>query len=121
MIIPIQDSFIYVEPVFLIAEGVDIPQLQRVIATSGDKIAMQPTLWEAIEALYGQQRQRVAAPADSAAVALPELNVPADSTNQTLSQLRTLWEEARDALNQGDWKLYGQKMDEIDALLNSDN
>ncbi|MCW9706450.1 UPF0182 family membrane protein [Fodinibius salsisoli] len=120
MIIPIQDSFIYVEPVFLIAEGVDIPQLQRVIATSGDKIAMQPTLWESIEALYGQQRQPIAAPTDTSTVPLPQVNIPAGSTNQTLSQLQTLWQEAREALSEGDWTLYGEKMNEIEELL-SDN
>src|SRR5699024_10474231 len=37
MVIPIEDSFLYVEPVFLISEGVDIPQLQRVIATTGSR------------------------------------------------------------------------------------
>lgn len=121
MIIPIQDSFIYVEPVFLIADGVDIPQLQRVIATSGDKIAMQPTLWGAIEALYGTQREPAVAPADSAAAPLPNLTVPTDSTTQqTLSQLRTLWDAANAALQEGDWTLYGEKMNEIEELLSNE-
>ena len=44
MVIPIEDSFLYVEPVFLLAEGVDIPQLQRVIVSIGDNISMQPTI-----------------------------------------------------------------------------
>src|SRR5690625_6944659 len=44
MIIPIEDSFLYVEPVFLIADGAEIPQLQRVIVSIGDHIFMQPTI-----------------------------------------------------------------------------
>src|SRR5699024_4616447 len=105
MVIPIEDSFIYVEPVFLIAEGVDIPQLQRVIVTSGDKIAMQPTLWESVEALYGK-RERIAGTADTTAVvpAIP-LPDPDESTSAELSRLRTLWEEANDAMQNGNWTL----------------
>ncbi len=53
MVIPIDNTFIYVEPVFLIAEGVEIPQLQRVIVAYGDKIAMEPTLEGAIHDVFG--------------------------------------------------------------------
>lgn len=121
MIIPIQDSFLYVEPVFLIAEGVDIPQLQRVIATSGEKIAMQPTLWQSIEALYGQ-RQRIAAPSDTAAAALPQTmdQLPAEG-QENYRELRNLWQDAHEALQDGDWTLFGEKMDEINSLMEDDS
>ena len=115
MIIPIKDSFIYVEPVFLIAEGVDIPQLQRVIATSGDKIAMQPTLWESIEALYGKKRQRIAAPTDTAQ-ALPPVNLPAGNSAK-ISEIKKLFQEANEAVKNGNWSLYGEKMEAIEELL----
>lgn len=120
MIIPIEDSFIYVEPVFLIAEGVDIPQLQRVIATSGERIAMQPTLWQSIEALYGKRTQRIAAPSDTAAAAVSPLDLPADTSNVELSKLRTLWQEASEAMQEGDWSLFGERMSEIEEILNND-
>lgn len=120
MIIPIEDSFIYVEPVFLIAEGVDIPQLQRVIATSGEKIAMQPTLWQAIEALHGKRDQRIAAPSDTAAAAVSPMDLPAGASTTELTQLQTLWEEANEAIQDGDWSLFGEKMNEIEELLNDD-
>jgi uncharacterized protein len=55
MVIPIENSFLYVEPVFLLAEGVDIPQLQRVIVAIGDNIAMQPTMEGAIYELFGDE------------------------------------------------------------------
>ena len=41
LVIPIGHSFIYVEPVFLIAEGNNIPQLRRVIVAYGDRVAME--------------------------------------------------------------------------------
>ena len=52
LVIPIENSFLYVEPVYLIAEEVNIPQLIRVIAAYGNRVVMQPTLDEAIRAVF---------------------------------------------------------------------
>lgn len=116
MVIPIEDSFIYVEPVFLIAEGVDIPQLQRVIATAGDDVAMQPTLWQSIEALYGKRDERIASAEIDTSLAAP----PVETTEMTaeFSQLRNLWKEASQALSDNNWEEFGRKMKEIEDMLN---
>lgn len=118
MVIPIENSFIYVEPVFLIAEGVDIPQLQRVIATSGEKIAMQPTLWESIEALYGK-KERIATAEIDTTTALPQQ--PAGGTSEEFSQLQKMWREASEALQNSNWEEFGRKMKEIEEMMNQDN
>lgn len=119
MVIPVANSFIYVEPVFLIADGVDIPQLQRVIVSSGDKIAMQPTLEKAIDAIFGE-RSRIASPevvAEQANVdqAQPIQNV---DTGANLEQIRSLWRQAEDALQNGDWQTFGEKMDQLEQQIN---
>lgn len=117
MVIPIEDSFIYVEPVFLIAEGVDIPQLQRVIATSGDRIAMQPTLWQSIEALYGERERIASAEIDTTAPS-SEQPVQVEERSEEFSQLRQLWKEAQQALQNNDWEEFGAKMRDIENILN---
>lgn len=119
MVIPIDDSFIYVEPVFLIAEGVDIPQLQRVIATTGEQVVMQPTLDGAIEALFGkrpaQPIMQEVAPVpirqDSVQTQQPSLQ------NEQIKRLQALWGELQTALQNGNWQQFGEKMDEIENLL----
>ena len=63
--VPIENSFLYVVPVYLTAAGTNFPQLKRVIVISGDKVAMEPTLDEAIQSVFGTQqpqaeRQRAA-------------------------------------------------------------
>jgi len=118
MVIPIENSFIYVEPVFLIAEGVDIPQLQRVIATSGEKIAMQPTLWQSIQALYGKKDKRIAEAEIDTTTALP--TQPQPQTSQQFSQLQQLWKDASQALQNGNWETFGSKMKQIENILNRD-
>jgi uncharacterized membrane protein (UPF0182 family) len=113
MVIPIENSFIYVEPVFLIAEGVDIPQLQRVIATSGEKIAMQPTLWESIEALYGKREERIASTVTDTTTVRP---LPVTEESEVFIELKGLWDEARQALQNSNWEEFGRKMKEIEKL-----
>ncbi len=120
MVIPIESSFLYVEPVFLLAEGVDIPQLQRVIVAIGDAVAMEPTMGEALFQLFGD----VAAPliADIPDV-LPSPGAAADTTqvrvveSADLQRARSLWRDVRNALEAGNWTRYGELMDELDALI----
>ena len=49
VVIPIEKSFLYVVPLYLRAEGTNFPQLKRVIAATGNKVVMEPTLDEALE------------------------------------------------------------------------
>ena len=53
IMIPIEDWFLYIEPVFLQAETSSIPELKRVIVATGSRIAMEPSLEQSIEVLYG--------------------------------------------------------------------
>jgi uncharacterized protein len=55
LVVPIENSFMYVEPVFLLADRDDIPQLQRVIVAVGDDISMQPTIQTAMIDLFGDE------------------------------------------------------------------
>ena len=120
MVIPIEDSFLYVEPVFLIAEGVDIPQLQRVIVTTGERVVMEPTLDAAIAELFGQRTEErlmseITRPPQQIAQPGQE-----QVTSPQLEEFKTLWNEAQQALRDGNWELFGQKMDEIEDLIDEE-
>jgi uncharacterized membrane protein (UPF0182 family) len=53
VVIPIENSFLYVVPLYLRAEGTNFPQLKRVIVATGDRVVMEPTLDGALSALFG--------------------------------------------------------------------
>ncbi|MGB3129078.1 MAG: UPF0182 family protein, partial [Dehalococcoidia bacterium] len=53
LMIPIEDSFLYVEPVFLQGAAGGVPELKRVIVATGDRIAMEQTLGESLAAIFG--------------------------------------------------------------------
>ena len=101
--VPIENSFLYVVPLYLTAEGTDFPQLKRVIVISGDKVAMEPTLDEAIQSVFGtQQPQTPGQPPGR----------PVES-----GQARAAFDKAQKAMEQGDWGNFGKAMDALKGLL----
>ena len=106
VVIPMDNSFLYVEPVYLTAEGTNIPQLKRIIVISGDKVAMEPTLEQAIAAVFGQIQ-----PKESIVTAPVEKN--------SLVQARDALARAQKALEQGQWEEFGKAMEELKKILNS--
>ncbi|HEY6419804.1 MAG TPA: UPF0182 family protein, partial [Candidatus Binataceae bacterium] len=52
LVIPIQDSLLYVEPLYIRAENGQLPELQRVIASYSDRVVMGDTLQPTLDALF---------------------------------------------------------------------
>ena len=53
LVIPVGTSLLYAEPVYIRAEGVNFPELKRVILATGDKVVMEDSLGLALAALTG--------------------------------------------------------------------
>ena len=62
IVIPIQNALLYVEPLYIRAENGQLPELQRVLAASGDRVVMRDDLPQTLDALF----TGVAAPPDDA-------------------------------------------------------
>ena len=102
--VPIENSFMYVVPVYLTAEGTDFPQLKRVIVISGDKVAMEPTLDEAIQSVFGTTQS-------------PGISTPAPGGHPELGQARAQFDDAQKAMQQGNWGNFGKAMDALKRSL----
>ena len=101
--VPIENSFLYVVPAYLTAEGTDFPQLKRVIVISGDKVAMEPTLDEAIQSVFGTQQ--------------PPNPTQAPGQQPEFGQAKTQFDEAQKAMQQGDWATFGKAMEALKRVL----
>jgi uncharacterized membrane protein (UPF0182 family) len=113
IVTPIENSFLYVVPVYLKAEGTNFPQLKRVIAVAADKVVMEPTLDEALNDLFGkQQPQAAATPAQAGGVAAAVTPSELDS-----AQARVQFEDAQQAMQHGDWDKFGKAMAALKLLL----
>ncbi|MGK7888093.1 MAG: UPF0182 family protein, partial [Leptolyngbyaceae cyanobacterium] len=59
LVIPIEDSLLYVEPIYLEAEQDQLPTLVRVIAVYDNRIVMEKTLADALRAVFNGDRPAI--------------------------------------------------------------
>jgi uncharacterized membrane protein (UPF0182 family) len=93
IVIPIENSFLYVVPLYLKAEGTNFPQLKRVIVATGDKVVMEPTLDEALASLFG------AAPGQSGPLPGKQAGAQTPISKATRDQAEAQLAEAQKAIN----------------------
>jgi uncharacterized membrane protein (UPF0182 family) len=112
IIVPIEDSLIYVQPLYLVAtEKGGLPELRRVIVAYGNDVVMEETLEAAIQRLFSGTlpSMRMAEKGAAAAVG-PQ---PKELGARALEQLR----KAREAIRKEDWAGYGKYMKELEETL----
>jgi uncharacterized protein len=63
LVIPVEDSLLYAQPLFLRAEQSDIPELRKVLLVFGDRVIMEDTLAESLARLFGEVAPGVEPPA----------------------------------------------------------
>ncbi len=116
LMIPLGESLLYVEPVFLQAETGGLPQLKRVIVTAGDQIAMEPTLKESIAAIFGAEAPPTEPVVKPPAPAEPEEPVAADIAG-LIEEAQQHYNKAQQYLQAGDWTGYGGELEALKAVL----
>jgi uncharacterized membrane protein (UPF0182 family) len=111
LIIPIEDSLIYVQPLFLVAtDKGGLPELRRVIVAYGNNVVMEETLDAAIQRLFTGSLP---------SMRMAESGAPAgkrqsrDLGSQALEQLR----KAKEALRKEDWAGYGRYLKDLEETL----
>lgn len=105
-VIPIEDSLLYVEPVYLEASESSIPEVKRVIVAYGDKIAYEPTLAEALSSLFGESSDSSSGDSDEN-----------QSTSQLAKKANEAYNKAIEAQRDGRWADYGKYMEELEKYL----
>ncbi|MBE9046316.1 UPF0182 family protein [Pleurocapsales cyanobacterium LEGE 10410] len=109
LVIPIDGSLLYVEPVYLRAEQGELPELRRVIVAYEKEVAMRPTLEESLTAIFGNEPEsQVAQPAT-------DLNVDVDSN--LIQQAAEAFERSETAQRQGNWAEYGRYQQRLKEIL----
>jgi hypothetical protein len=114
LVIPLGKSNLYVEPVFLQAQGGGLPELKRVIVAAGDRVAMELTLESSIAAIFGTE-----VPPTEPEPPVPEEPdepVPADIA-ALIEEAQQHYDRAQQYLNAGNWTGYGEELDALKAVL----
>lgn len=115
LVIPIEESLVYVRPLYLKAEAGKIPELKRVIVAYENKIAMEETLEAGLAKLFGTSEK--AKPTTQT----PTPTAPTDvgiSKEDLLGQASDAYETAIRAQRDGDWTRYGEEIKKLGEILN---
>ncbi|MBQ6621483.1 MAG: UPF0182 family protein [Mogibacterium sp.] len=118
-VIPINQSLLYVEPVYLEASNQAIPEVKRVIVAYGDRIAYEPTLSAALEDLFGEGYESETEKKEKEnADAGDQESGGAVSTAELIRKANEAYDNAVEAQRNGDWKKYGEYLAELEGYLN---
>lgn len=115
-VIPINNSIMYVEPVYLEASNQAIPEMKRVIVAYGDKIAYESTLEDALADLFGEDEN--GGQPQSASASSGKNNSGKSNTKELIQKANEAYENAVNAQKSGNWKKYGDYLDELEKYLN---
>jgi len=116
LVIPIGASLLYVQPLYLRAQGGTIPELKRVVAAYQGEVAMAETLDQALADLFGGSAVPAAEAVPAAAAGAGAK--PADAALRALiAEARTHYDNAMAAQRAGDWARYGTEIRLLGDLL----
>ena len=131
LVIPIGESLLYVEPLYLQAATGKIPELKRVILATSERVIMAENLGLALAEQFGrdvlsdEKLAELALSADSRTPAdLPPASTPAETVDlggSTLVELileaNNRYDLAQDALMAGNWAAYGAELEALQQVL----
>ncbi len=128
LVVPIAEALLYIEPLYLQAEGSALPELKRVIVAYGPRIAMEPTLEEALGRIFGVLPQApgqsapslLAPPAAPPGTAPPSGATPGPSRERAaalVAEANAHYQRAQSALRAGDFATYGREIDALGRVL----
>ncbi|MBN2822206.1 MAG: UPF0182 family protein [Coriobacteriia bacterium] len=109
LVIPIDTSIVYIQPLYLQAEKTAMPQLTRVIVAYGDKVAMEADLTKALAAVFGDGPTTTTPSVDGG-------DTPVLTGDDALLA-QELYLKAIEAQKSGDWAAYGSYLEQLGAVL----
>ena len=112
LVIPIEESLIYIRPLYLRAAGGRIPEMKRVLVAYRNQIVMEESLDQALERMFPSNgRALVAAPEEFR----PDLGTAEGTDLAGEAQLH--YQRAIRAQREGDWARYGEEFERLGQIL----
>lgn len=106
LVIPIDGSLLYVQPLYLRAEKGELPELARIIVAYDKKIVMTPSLQQSLAAVFDQ------VPGELTPFALPATADP-----QSKQSALEIYQRSQQALQEGNWQEYGRYQKQLEDIL----
>ncbi|KAF5416720.1 MAG: hypothetical protein C5S49_04360 [Candidatus Methanogaster sp.] len=107
LVIPIEDSILYIEPLYIQAETGQLPELKRVLVSDGERVVMEEDLGKALVALFGETRPDT----EEAGVYEGE-----KSTEVLITEAQMHYDAILDSMGTN-WTAFGENFDKLGEVL----
>lgn len=101
LVIPIGDSLLYVEPLYMQAEQGQLPQMKRVLISDGERVVMEKDLETGLEVLFEKKISKN----------------ETKSEQDLLTEAQGYYEDILKAMSENDWVLFGKNFDKLGKVL----
>lgn len=108
LVIPLDNTLLYVEPLYLSAEARELPELKRLIASSGDRVVMGQSVDALLAALSA---------GEGGQTPIVTRTGPAPPSASAAAAALLRYRQALEALRKGDWSTFGKEMDALQKTL----
>ena len=119
LVLPVGDTFLYVDPIYIQATEGKMPQLKKVVLAVGSRLIYADTYEQALAQLAGGAPEQVSRPATTTSPPTTAAPAPpsAPVADQRLEQVRDHLRRYRELAAQGKWSEAGKELEAIDSLV----
>jgi uncharacterized membrane protein (UPF0182 family) len=104
IVIPLDDTLLYIEPLYLQAETGQLPELTRVLVAHGNRVAMANDLATGLAQVLSEEPPSTG-------------ELPSGDVASLARSAQAHYEAAQACLRNSDWECYGREMDAMEADL----
>jgi len=113
LVIPIKDSILYIEPLYIQAETGQLPELKRVLVSDGVSVVMEENLSKALEVLFGKSKRKVIVEEEGREEGEEK------STTELIEEAQAYYDLIEDSMKKGDWAGIGDSFDKLGNVIDS--
>ena len=116
LVLPVGNTFLYVDPIYIQATEARMPQLKKVVLAVGNRLIYADTYEEALGQLSGGAQQLIQqASSPTQAIPVTQGTAPGPSADPRIARVREHLRRYRDFAAQGKWADAGKELEAIEA------
>tara|TARA_Y100000310_G_scaffold315107_1_gene365298 strand:- start:343 stop:1440 length:1098 start_codon:yes stop_codon:yes gene_type:complete len=112
LVIPIERSILYVEPLYIQAETGQLPELKRVLMSDGERVVMEKSIGSALNALFKVTKT-------TGENQLISKGIEGKNEEELIKEANTYYNLILDSMNQQDWTGIGNNFGKLGEVLNT--
>ena len=119
LILPMNNSLLYVEPIYIQSEDekTAIPELRRVVIGYENEVVWGESLEDALREMFGQRTRGQTTGTVATTETTPDLSPAQTSLQGLIEQANRYFNEAQNAQRAGDWAEYGRSLQLLEETL----